>query len=156
MLAIGSLGACERWLVPFALATWKSPEPAELRALNVSPNIELGTLAPEPLRNLGLPLDVVVHVECLGCRVNPPEAVLASFRMAGVQNLVLAADRKAYLGLAKLYPRARIAFGEPDLIDSLHAAFGPRLYRFDINCRLFYVQNVQPDNYERFLASTLH
>lgn len=137
------LSVSARLLLPVALQLWPPAEPLEVTISTLSPIIALGHRLPMELAGEHLPLLLVVHVECLGCRSRPPENVVRAFSARGVRNLVLASDTAEYVRIARQTGGAQFLRGGRTLARQLHAAFGPRVYAFDANSRLVYVQNYQ-------------
>jgi hypothetical protein len=139
-LALAALVAVDQGLTPIAFRTWVVPEPPMLSEYADVQDAWIGMPAPKALGGETFPLAVVVHVDCLGCRFGGDRQVTACFSRPDLLNVVLAPDKKEYERMQALIPSSKVMYVAPEEAKSFGAIFGPRLYKYDHNRRLSWMQ----------------
>lgn len=124
-------------VVPRLQETYRPKDPPMPALMSTVNDISIGTPALPELAEFGFPLKVVVHIDCLSCTTRPLEPIRDLFRRNDILNVVASEDYDVYTSFAAENPTSKVLFSTP--------AFGPRVYVYDANGRLQYLQRVPSD-----------
>lgn len=132
-------------VVPRLQDTYHPKDPPMPAVLSTVTDIAIGSAVPRELTDFSFPLKVVVHIDCLSCTTRPLAPIRALFQREDILNVVASDDYDVYTSFAAENPRAKVLFSTSAFAREVNAAFGPRLYVYDADGRLEYLQKVPTD-----------
>lgn len=141
-----ALSLCFGLLIPAMQARYVPKDPPMPPLLSTIADPKLGSSIPEALRVYGLPLKVVVHIDCLSCSSRPLAPIKRLFLRNDIINVVVSDDKDIYREFASVNSNGRVLFAKDSLVKAMNVAFGPRLYIYDETGRLIYLQGLPGDS----------